>query len=44
MKIIPYGKQWIDEEDKAAVVDVLKGDCLSQDPSVEKFEKAVSEI
>lgn len=43
MKIIPYGKQWIDEEDIAAVVDVLKGDWLTQGPNVEKFEKAVAD-
>jgi len=43
MKIIPYGRQWIDEEDIAAVVDVLKGDWLTQGPNVEKFEKAVAD-
>lgn len=37
---IPYGSQWIDDEDIQAVVKVLKGDWLTQGPTVDTFEKA----
>jgi len=35
---ISYGKQWIDDDDIAAVVAVLKSDFLTQGPAVEAFE------
>jgi perosamine synthetase len=35
---IPYGRQSIDEDDIAAVVDVLRGDWLTQGPDVAGFE------
>ena len=34
-----YGRQHIDEDDIAAVVEVLKSDFLTQGPAVEHFEK-----
>lgn len=37
---LPYGKQWIDESDIAAVVDVLRSDWLTTGPKVEEFESA----
>jgi len=37
---LPYGKQWIDEEDIAAVVDVLRSDWLTTGPKIEEFETA----
>lgn len=37
---LPYGKQWIDEADIAAVVDVLRSDWLTTGPKVEEFETA----
>jgi len=37
---IPYGRQHIDEDDIAAVCDVLRGDWLTTGPSVQAFEKA----
>lgn len=40
MRVLSYGRQHIDEEDIAAVVAVLKGDWLTQGPSVSAFEKA----
>ncbi|EHM10241.1 UDP-4-keto-6-deoxy-N-acetylglucosamine 4-aminotransferase [Thermanaerovibrio velox DSM 12556] len=40
MSFIPYGRQFIDGADVQAVVDVLKGDWLTQGPAVEAFEKA----
>ena len=41
--MIPYGKHHIDEDDIAAVVDVLRSGVLTQGPAVELFEKAVAE-
>jgi len=35
---LPYGRQWIDEDDIAAVVNVLRGEWLTQGPTVEAFE------
>ncbi len=40
---IPYGRQLIDDDDIAAVVEVLRGDWLTQGPAVAAFEKAVAE-
>lgn len=42
-KFLHYGHQWINDDDIRAVVDVLKGDWLSQGPAVDKFENTVSE-
>ena len=41
-KFIPYGKQSVDEEDIQAVVDVMKGDWLTQGPKIAEFEKTLS--
>ena len=41
--MIPYGRQWLAEEEIAAVVEILKGDWLTQGPKVEAFEKAFAE-
>ncbi|HZS09413.1 MAG TPA: UDP-4-amino-4,6-dideoxy-N-acetyl-beta-L-altrosamine transaminase [Blastocatellia bacterium] len=40
---LPYGRQWLDEEDLAAVVEVLRGDWMTQGPTVAAFEKALAE-
>lgn len=42
-KFIPYGKQWIENDDVDAVLDVLNGDYLTTGPNIEKFEKMVSD-
>jgi UDP-4-amino-4,6-dideoxy-N-acetyl-beta-L-altrosamine transaminase len=42
-KVIPYGKQFITEEDIDAVVEVLKSDYLTQGPTIELFEKSFAE-
>src|SRR6056297_3281600 len=39
---IPYGRQWIDDDDIESVVRVLKGDWLTQGPDIEEFEQAFS--
>src|SRR5690554_6499741 len=38
-KYIPYGKQWIDDEDIKAVVEVLTRDYLTTGPKIEEFEE-----
>lgn len=40
---IPYGRQYIDEEDIAAVIDTLRSDYLTTGPKVEEFEKKVAD-
>lgn len=41
--ILPYGKQFVDDQDIQAVVDVLRGDWLTCGPAVTQFEDAVRE-
>ena len=41
MKIIPYGHQWIDEEDIEEVVKVLKSDWITSGPKTKEFEDAL---
>jgi perosamine synthetase len=41
--MIPYGHQSIDDADVQAVVDVLRGDWLTQGPTVERFEQALAD-
>ena len=38
-KLLPYGHQWIDEEDIKAVSDVLHSDWITQGSKVAEFEK-----
>lgn len=40
---LPYGTQWVDDEDIAAVVDVLRHGHLTQGPKVAEFERALAE-
>ena len=40
---IPYGKQFISEEDTKAVVDALHSDFLTQGPEIATFEKAFAD-
>ncbi len=42
-KIIPYGKQSITQSDIDSVVEVLKGDYLTQGPKILEFEKDFAE-
>lgn len=39
---LPYGRQWINEQDIEAIVNVLKGDFLTTGPSIQQFEQAVA--
>ena len=40
--MLPYGKQDINEQDIAAVVEVLKSDFITQGPKVPEFEQAIA--
>ena len=42
-KFLPYGKQFIDQSDIDAVVNVLKPDYLTQGPVIGQFESAFKE-
>ncbi len=42
--MINYGKHSIDQSDIDAVVEVLKGDFLTQGPHIEKFEQSVCKL
>lgn len=42
-KNLSYGRQWIDDDDIAEVVRVLKGDWLTQGPTVAAFERALAD-
>jgi len=41
---IPYGRQWITEDDIRAVADVLRSDRLTQGPEVQAFERALCDL
>jgi dTDP-4-amino-4,6-dideoxygalactose transaminase len=41
-KFIPYGRQYIDQNDKNAVLEVLDSDFLTTGPKVREFEKALA--
>src|SRR5271157_2138963 len=40
---LPYGRQWLEEDDHEAVLRVLNGDWLTQGPTVGAFEEALAE-
>jgi UDP-4-amino-4,6-dideoxy-N-acetyl-beta-L-altrosamine transaminase len=41
--MIPYGKQYISDEDVSAVIETLKSEFLTQGPKIAEFEKAFAE-
>src|ERR1044071_7414149 len=41
---IPYGRQWIDDEDVDAVVEVLRSDWLTTGPGGDRFEAGGGEF
>ena len=43
MQFIPYGRQWIGDDDIEAVTQVLRSDYLTTGPTVAMFEKAMAE-
>ncbi len=40
---LPYGRQWIDDQDIAAAIEVLKSDFLTTGPKVKEFEEKFSQ-
>ena len=40
---LPYGRQWIDEDDISAVAEVLRSDFLTTGPKVSEFENSIKE-
>src|SRR5438445_4059647 len=40
---LPCGRQWVDEEDIRAVVEILRSDWLTQGPMVKAFEQALAD-
>ena len=42
-EIIPYSRQWIDNDDIQAVLDVLRSDRLTQGPAIREFEERFAE-
>ena len=41
---LPYGRQWLDDDDVAAVVEVLCSDWLTTGPKVAEFEQAFADF
>ncbi len=41
--LLPYGHQWIADDDMAAVAEALKSDWITQGPKVEEFEERIAE-
>lgn len=41
--ILPYGRQWIEEDDVEAVIEALRGVYLTTGPTVARFEAALAE-
>ena len=41
--MLPYGHQWLDDDDIAAVVEVLRSNWLTTGPKVDEFERAFAE-
>jgi UDP-4-amino-4,6-dideoxy-N-acetyl-beta-L-altrosamine transaminase len=40
---LPYGCQWVDEDDIAEVVAILRGDWMTQGPIIAAFEEALAD-
>jgi perosamine synthetase len=43
-RMLPYGRQWVDEADVQAVVEVLRSDWLTTGPKVREFEQAFADF
>lgn len=43
-EILPYGTQWIEDDDVAAVVEVLRGAFLTTGPVVPRFESSLAGV
>jgi len=43
-EFLSYGKQWLDEADIEAIVEVLRSDFIVQGPKIEEFENKICEV
>lgn len=43
MNSLPYGRQWIDEDDIQEVINVLRGELITTGPKVKEFEDKIAE-
>jgi len=43
-KFLPYGHQWINDEDIKSVIEVLKSDWITQGPKIKEFEEAIAKF
>lgn len=43
-KFIPYGQQWVDEDDIEAVIEVLRSDYLTTGPKIKEFEEKLADF
>ena len=41
---IPYGRQWIDQQDIESVISVMKSDWLTTGPKIEEFERICKDL
>jgi len=44
MRWIPYGRQWVDDEDIEAVAEVLRSDWITTGPKVAEFEELFANV
>lgn len=42
-KLIPYGRQWIDDSDIKAVIKILRSGWITQGPTIESFENKIAQ-
>ena len=42
-RFLSYGRQLVDDEDIAAVAEILRGDMLTTGPAVDRFERAIAD-
>lgn len=42
IRFLPYGKQYIDEEDIETIIKVLKSDFITQGPKIDEFERKIA--
>jgi perosamine synthetase len=41
-RYLPYGRQWLDESDRKAVLEILDGDYITTGPAITQFEEKVA--
>lgn len=41
-RFLPYGQQWIDDDDIKSVINILKSDFITTGPTIKEFEEMVA--